>query len=70
MEEGACLGACKNSPCVAVEHEDFIGQVSIEGMTASEFSDRVFHSVITEEDADRVWLCIENAIKVMTEENE
>lgn len=28
---------------VAIEHDDFIGNVSLEGMTESEFSDRVFH---------------------------
>jgi hypothetical protein len=41
VEEGPCMGACKMAPCVAVEHEDFVGRVSLEGMTDSEFSDRV-----------------------------
>jgi hypothetical protein len=53
---------------VAIEHEDYYGTVALEGMTEAEFSDRVFHSVITEEDATRVWSCVENAIKVMAEE--
>jgi len=70
VEEGPCVGSCKNAPCVAIEHDDFIGNVSLEGMTESEFSDRVFHNIISEEDADRVWSCVENAIQVMAEEEE
>lgn len=41
VEEGPCLGSCKMAPCVAVEHDDFDGSVSLEGMSDSEFSDRV-----------------------------
>ena len=42
LEEGPCLGACKRSPCVAVEHDDYVGSVSLEsGMTQEEFNDRV-----------------------------
>lgn len=41
VEEGPCMGACKMAPCVAIEHEEFVGRVSLEGMTDSEFSDRV-----------------------------
>jgi NADH:ubiquinone oxidoreductase subunit E len=41
VEEGPCLGGCKFAPCVAIEHDDFIGNVALEGMTESEFSDRV-----------------------------
>ena len=41
VEEGPCLGSCKMAPCVAVEHEDFVGTVSLVGMTDNEFSDRV-----------------------------
>lgn len=41
VEEGPCLGACKLAPCVAIEHDDFVGNVALEGMTESEFSDRV-----------------------------
>ena len=41
VEEGPCMGACKKAPCVAVEHEDFVGSVALEGMTDGEFSDRV-----------------------------
>jgi hypothetical protein len=42
VEESPCLGSCKMAPCVAVEHEDFVGTVSLEGMTESEFTDRVY----------------------------
>lgn len=41
VAEGPCLGACKMAPCVAVEHDDFVGSVALEGMTDREFSDRV-----------------------------
>jgi hypothetical protein len=41
LEEAACLGACKKAPCVAVEHDDFVGTVSLLGMTDDEFSSRV-----------------------------
>lgn len=40
VEESPCLGACKNAPCVAIEHEDYIGPVALEGMNQDEFSDR------------------------------
>ena len=38
VEEGPCIGSCKKGPCVAIEHEDFVGTVALEGMTADEFS--------------------------------
>lgn len=41
LEESPCLGSCKQAPCVAIEHEDFVGTVALEGMSANEFSDRV-----------------------------
>lgn len=41
LEEVSCLGACKKSPCVAVEHEDYEGTVALEGMTDDEFTQRV-----------------------------
>lgn len=41
VEEGPCLGSCKNAPCVAIEHDDFVGSVSLEGMDDDEFSSRV-----------------------------
>ena len=45
VEESPCLGSCKRGALVnvAVHHEDFLGPVSLEGMRAAEFSDRVFH---------------------------
>uniref|UniRef100_A0A7R9WAP4 Uncharacterized protein n=1 Tax=Pseudictyota dubia TaxID=2749911 RepID=A0A7R9WAP4_9STRA len=68
IEESTCLGSCKVAPCVAVEHEDFVGSVSLEGMTPAEFKARAFHSVITEDDVDRVWSSVERAIKIMAGE--
>ena len=70
LDETSCLGGCKLAPCVAVEHDDFEGTVALEGMTANEFSDRVFYGIITEEDADRVWSCIDTAIRVMADEHD
>lgn len=58
------------APCVGIVHEDFEGPVSLEGMTESEFAQRVFHSVRFEDDADRVWGAVENAIQLMTEQEE
>lgn len=63
VEETSCLGSCEKAPCVAVEHDDFEGTVALEGMDSSEFSDRVFHRVIDDGDADRVWRIVENAIR-------
>jgi hypothetical protein len=37
LEEGPCLGSCKMAPCVSIEHEDYMGTVSLEGMTPQEF---------------------------------
>lgn len=70
LDESSCLGGCKLAPCVAVEHDDFVGTVALEGMTANEFSARVFHRIITDDDADRVWSCIENAIRIMADEHD
>lgn len=68
VEESSCLGSCKMAPCVAVEHEDFSGTVSLEGMTSAEFQGKVFHNIFTEDDVDRVWGCVENAIQVLAQE--
>lgn len=67
VEETSCLGQCQQSPCVAVEHEDYEGTVSLDGMTPAEFSNKVFQSVVDQNDVDRVWSCIVNAIEIMTE---
>ena len=42
VDEGACVGSCKDGPCIAIEHEDFIGSVSLEGMTDEEFSKKTY----------------------------
>jgi len=68
IEESTCLGSCQLAPCVGVKHEDYTGTVALEGMTDNEFEKRVFHSVITDDDVDRVWGCVENAIRIMTNE--
>mmetsp|Transcript_29975 Transcript_29975/g.64196 ORF Transcript_29975/g.64196 Transcript_29975/m.64196 type:complete len:195 (-) Transcript_29975:377-961(-) len=67
VQEGPCVGSCNKAPCVSIEHEDFFGNVALEGMTADEFSADAFLNIITEEDADRVWSSVENAVKVMAE---
>jgi hypothetical protein len=41
LEESPCLGSCSMAPCVGVEHDDFVGPVSLEGMTGGEFTERV-----------------------------
>mmetsp|Transcript_12859 Transcript_12859/g.19519 ORF Transcript_12859/g.19519 Transcript_12859/m.19519 type:complete len:178 (-) Transcript_12859:168-701(-) len=69
VEDAGCLGSCKKAPCVAIMHEDFSGYVSLEGMTDAEFSDRRFHKIKYEEDMDRVWDSVENAVRVMMEED-
>ncbi|KAL3940684.1 MAG: hypothetical protein SGBAC_004828 [Bacillariaceae sp.] len=70
VEEGPCMGACQYGPCVSIQHDDFEGSVSLEGMTDTEFSDRVFQNILTEEDADRVWSSVENGVQLMAEEVE
>ena len=70
VEEGSCMGRCKFAPCIGVEHEDFDGKVGLEGMTDEEIQSRVFQNIVTEDDLDRVWSSVENAIRVMAEEEE
>lgn len=70
VEEGPCIGSCKKAPCVSIEHEDFFGNVALEGMTADEFASDAFLNIVTEEDADRVWSSVENAVQVMAEAEE
>merc|ERR1711957_78128 len=67
VDEGPCVGSCKNAPCVAIEHEEFVGCGSLEGMTDKEFSKKAFLNIVTEEDADRVWSCVENAVNMMAD---
>jgi (2Fe-2S) ferredoxin len=70
VEESSCLGSCKQAPCVGILHEDFEGAVGLEGMDPAEFNAKVFQRIISEDDADRVWSSVENAILAMAEEEE
>ena len=70
IEDGGCRGGknCKLGPCVAIFHEDFDGSVALEGMGQAEFNERVFHGVSRQDDVDRVWGCVANAIEIMADE--
>jgi hypothetical protein len=46
VEEGPCLGSCKKAPCIAIEHDDFIGSVALEGMTDDEFALKAYVSPV------------------------
>jgi (2Fe-2S) ferredoxin len=70
VEEASCLGACRKAPCVAIEHEDYEGTVALVGMDDAEFANRVFHRIVTQDDADRVWGILENAVRVMAEQED
>jgi (2Fe-2S) ferredoxin len=70
IEESPCLGACQQAPCVGIEHDDFVGPVSLEGMTPSEFSQRVFQRILYEDDVGRVWRAVENAIQITADEEQ
>ncbi len=63
------MGRCQFGPCVGIEHEDYDGWVGVEGMAEHELSHRVFENVVTEDDLDRVWSSVENAIRVMSDED-
>jgi (2Fe-2S) ferredoxin len=67
IEESPCLGSCRLGPCVAIEHDEYDGPVSVEGMTPDEFAKRVFVNVDAVERVERVWSCVENAIRSMAE---
>jgi NADH:ubiquinone oxidoreductase subunit E len=43
IEDGTCQGGknCKLGPCVAILHDDFDGNVALEGMSGNEFKERV-----------------------------
>jgi hypothetical protein len=70
VEETSCLGACQQGPCVAVSHDEYEGNVALEGMTTTEFANRVFFRIGNDDDADRVWACVEDAIHVMSDEEQ
>mmetsp|Transcript_20152 Transcript_20152/g.28689 ORF Transcript_20152/g.28689 Transcript_20152/m.28689 type:complete len:201 (+) Transcript_20152:138-740(+) len=65
IEESPCLGMCDFAPCVAVEHADYTGPVALEGMDSAEFDARVFCSIVTPNDVDRVWSAVDSAIDIM-----
>jgi hypothetical protein len=68
VEESPCLGGCQRAPCVAIAHEDYEGTVALQGMTTAEFASRTFHHVLDEDDADRVWESVQQAIVTMAAE--
>ena len=70
IEDGTCNGGknCKLGPCVSVYHDDFDGSVALEGMKNAEFEQRVFHSINSSSDVDRVWDCVTNAVTLMSDE--
>jgi hypothetical protein len=43
IEDRTCQGGknCKLGPCVAILHEDFDGNVALDGMSGNEFKERV-----------------------------
>lgn len=65
VEETSCLGACQQAPCVGVQHQDYVGTVALQGMTEAEFANRVFFRIIDDDDAERVWQCVQNGIQFM-----
>jgi (2Fe-2S) ferredoxin len=70
VSESSCLGACENAPCVAVYHTEYKGSVAFEGMNSAEFADRVFHPIVDEDDVERVWTCITDAIGILADEQQ
>jgi len=44
VEDGGCQGGrnCKMGPCVAIQHEEFMGNVGLEGMNSNEFQESVW----------------------------
>jgi hypothetical protein len=53
---------------VAVYHTEYEGSVAFEGMNSAEFADRVFHRIVDEDDVERVWTCITDAIGILADE--
>jgi len=70
ISESPCLGGCQRASCVGIQHDDFEGSVAIEGMTEAEFAARTFFHVDTDEDAERVWHAVTNAVDQMREQEE
>ena len=48
IEDGGCQGGknCKLGPCVSVQHEDYDGNIGLEGMYAQELQERVYVCMI------------------------
>lgn len=65
IEESPCLGSCRLGPCVAIEHDEYDGPVSVEGMTPEEFAKCVFVHVDAFDRVEHVWSCVENAINTI-----
>lgn len=53
-----------------MEHGEYDGTVGLDGMKPNELKDRVFHSIISDSDADRVVSCIHTAIDTMVLEDD
>eukprot|EP00549_Striatella_unipunctata_P003445 CAMPEP_0118685548 /NCGR_PEP_ID=MMETSP0800-20121206/7311_1 /TAXON_ID=210618 ORGANISM="Striatella unipunctata, Strain CCMP2910" /NCGR_SAMPLE_ID=MMETSP0800 /ASSEMBLY_ACC=CAM_ASM_000638 /LENGTH=96 /DNA_ID=CAMNT_0006582479 /DNA_START=42 /DNA_END=332 /DNA_ORIENTATION=- len=70
VEESPCLGGCKQAPCVAIEHEEYEGNIGLEGMHDDELTARLFYRIVTDDDVQRVWDAVENGIRVMAEEED
>eukprot|EP00970_Alexandrium_tamarense_P000032 scaffold6_cov190-Alexandrium_tamarense.AAC.28 len=68
IEDGGCQGGrnCKLGPCVGILHDDYDGNIGLEGMNGSELTERV---IATQDDVDRLWDSVEKAICVMAEES-
>jgi Thioredoxin-like [2Fe-2S] ferredoxin len=65
VAESSCLGSCRLGPCVAIEHDDYDGPVSVEGMAPDEFAKRVFVRVDAVDRIEHVWSCVQNAIRTI-----
>jgi (2Fe-2S) ferredoxin len=65
VAESPCIGSCRLGPCVAIEHDDYDGPVSVEGMTPDEFAKRVFVHVEAADRVEHVWSCVQNAIRTI-----
>ena len=70
VEQSSCLGWCKRAPCVAVTHDDYEGRIGLVGMDESEINQSMFFNVLWEEDAERIWNAVANAVRELDEEEE
>ena len=68
LAECPCLGACQQAPCVGIEHDDYLGTVALNGMEPAEFANRVFYRVVSDDDVDRVWKLLRQAIDAMAKQ--